>query len=128
METEKNLKPVKNIDDLQKTNQDKNELKVKSKNTLHPYSAILMILIDMAFFGANALSTGLATPAVAALAFILTFIGSYIVQQNISKDPKGTSAAKAFFLGIAAGIPTPIAGTTLGFIILGKAGLRKFRI
>jgi len=90
---------------------------------IHPYSAGLLILLDNAFFGANALTLGLSTPLMAALAFSVTGTGVFLIQKFLVKESIGESIARAFFIGILAGIPTSIFGTAVGLFVLAKAGL-----
>lgn len=114
--------------EIQKNNNDNSQItksEKKAKNLLHPMSALLTIAVDWAFFGADAATTGLSLPLTITIASLITFIGSFLIQKNISKNPVGTSLAKAFFLGVMAGIPTPIAGTTVGAAILALAGIRS---
>ena len=116
---------------MNEIDQNKNEISTKEekkgkKRMFHPLSAILTITADIAFFGADASSLGLDLPVSIALASLLTFAGSFLIQKYTNKDNTGESFAKSAFLGIMAGIPMPIAGSTVGVFILGAAGLRMF--
>lgn len=90
---------------------------------IHPYSAGLLILIDNVFFGANALTLGLSTPILAILAFSITGTGVFLVQKFLAGESAGESIARAFFIGVLAGIPTSIFGTSVGLLVLARAGL-----
>ena len=90
---------------------------------LHPMSGGLLLLVDNIFFGANALTGGMATPVSSALAFLVTGCGVYSIQRNRSLDPVGTSLVKALGAGLVAGIPTSISGTALGALVLLLSGL-----
>ncbi len=100
--------------------------KKKGKNIFHPLSAIITIATDVVFFGADVITLGLDLPVSIALAGSLTLIATFLVQKFINNDNIGESLAKSVFLGIAAGIPFPIAGGVVGLFILGSAGLKNF--
>jgi len=100
----------------------------KSNSNLHGYSGTLLIVIDNAFWGANILTLGLATPLVSLLAFLFTGTGVFLVQKFISEDSSGVALAKGFVIGVMAGVPTSVVGTLGGVYILGKAGIKAIRI
>lgn len=98
----------------------------KPNSELHTFSGVLLITVDNAFFGANALSIGLSTPLTCLVAFLSTGIGVFLVQKYLSEDDTGPALAKGVALGILAGVPTSIAGTVGGIYFLGnKAGIKK---
>ena len=98
----------------------------KSSLRLHPFSGALILLVDNVCWGVNAAFAGLATPIACLLAFGVTLVGVFLCQHYLDRDGKGASLAKAFILGIAAGVPTSIAGTALGGLILAASGLSWF--
>ena len=99
----------------------------KPNSELSAFSGVLFITVDNAFFGANAVSLGLATPVTALGAFLVTGLGVFLVQKYLSEDDTGPAVAKGFVVGILAGIPTSVAGTLGGIYILGKAGIKRLR-
>lgn len=97
------------------------------KSHIHALSGVLLIAVDGAFFGANAVSLGLATPLICLISFACTGIGVFLVQKFMVEEDAGSALAKGFVLGVLAGIPTPIAGTLGGGYVIAKAGLRAIR-
>lgn len=94
---------------------------------VHLYSALLVLIVDNIFWGANTLTLGLGTFAASFLSFALTTIGVFLVQRNLVGESTGKAGARAFFLGVLAGIPTAVAGTVAGGLLLGWAGIRRLR-
>ena len=92
---------------------------------IHPWSAILLIVIDNLWLLADwaALLWIVTIP----LSFLAVFIPSYFIQKFVNGDATGRSLAVALFLAVMAAVPTPVTGTTVGTIALGFAGLRLFR-
>ena len=99
----------------------------KTKSNLHPYSGALLFTVDNAFWGANLVTFGLATPLVSLLAFLFTGIGVFLVQMFMAEDSAGVAIAKGFVVGVMAGVPTGIVGTLGGSYVLVKAGIRALR-
>ncbi len=99
----------------------------KPNSNLHGFSAALLIVVDMAFWGANLATFGLATPLVSLLAFLFTGIGVFLVQMFMAEDSAGVAIAKGFVVGVMAGVPTGIVGTLGGSYVLVKAGIRTRR-
>lgn len=95
------------------------------KPRVHPVSAVMVLLLDNLFFGANALTGGAATPLVCATVFMVTSVGVFTTQKVLAKDRFSSSLAKAMVLGAIAAIPTPISGTIVGASLLAMAGLRS---
>lgn len=93
---------------------------------LHPVSGLVVIGLDNALFGANALTLGWATPVVCLVAFLLASTGVFLVQKIQARDGFLKSAAKAVFCGVFAGLPTSLMGTALGAVILLLSGLSRF--
>ncbi len=81
---------------------------------LHPASGTLLLVIDNALFGVNAVSLGTGTLLTSAIAFGTTFTGVFLAQKFLQREPFGTSLTKAFLSGVLAGIPSSIAGTIAG--------------
>jgi hypothetical protein len=97
----------------------------KEQNLIHPISALLLVLID-SLWGLedwNVLSWPVSIP----LSFLSVAIPTYFIQRFLKKDPVGKSATVALTLGVLAGVPFPIAGTAVGAIALGLAGLRSLK-
>ena len=105
------------------------------KGNIHWLSGVLLIVLDGAFFGANAAvsapSLGLTIPIFTLLfsliAFVFTGIGVFLVQKFTAGEDTGSALAKGFALGVLAGIPTPVAGTLGGGFVIAKAGIRAIR-
>ena len=93
----------------------------------HAYSGALIIALDIFFFGVESATLGLSIPVMSLLAFATTLLGVTTIQIKFAKDNFPVSFAKGFVGGIAAGIPTPIAGTFVGALILALSGLSRKR-
>ena len=91
----------------------------------HPYSGTLIIAMDWVFFGVEAGTLGLSIPVMSLLAFATTLLGVFSIQMRLAKDNLGIALAKGILGGLVAGIPTPIAGTFIGALILALSGLSK---
>jgi len=91
----------------------------------HPYSGVLIIAMDWAFFGVDAGTLGLSIPVMSLLAFATTLLGVFTIQIRIAKDNWAIALAKGTLGGFVAGIPTPIAGTFIGALILALSGLSR---
>lgn len=92
---------------------------------IHPYSAGLLIVIDNVFFGSNLMTLGLATPAMAALAFAVTGTGVFLTQRFLVGEEAGPSLARGFVLGTLAGVPTSLFGTGAGVALLARSGISR---
>jgi len=66
---------------------------------------------------------GLSIPVMSLLAFATTLLGVFTIQIKLAKDNWAIALAKGVLGGFVAGIPTPIAGTFLGALILALSGL-----
>lgn len=86
----------------------------------------MLLFIDNLFFGGEALTLGLAWPVLSAVAFMITFTGVHLTQRHVAGDKRGASLAKAFLCGVLAGVPTSIAGTAVGGLVLLSSGLSSF--
>ena len=89
----------------------------------HPYSGVLIIAMDWVFFGVEAGTLGLSIPVMSLLAFATTLLGVTTIQIKMAKDNLPIALAKGVLGGLVAGIPTPIAGTFIGALILALSGL-----
>ena len=94
---------------------------------LHPASGTLLLVIDNALFGVNAISLGTGTLVTSAIAFGTVFIGVFLSQKFLQGDSFGKSITKAFLSGALAGIPTSVAGTLAGGSVLLSSGLSQMR-
>lgn len=90
---------------------------------LHPLSGLLLITIDNLFWGAEALSLGLAIPVAVVVSALITLISVTMVQRFLGRNGWGVSLTKALLCAILAGIPTSIMGTAFGGFILLASGL-----
>ena len=96
-----------------------------TSSLLHPFSGFIIILLDNALFGVNALTLGLSTPMTALTGFVAAFILVIVFQRALDGNSLQTCMAKGIFAGIVTGIPTSIAGTTFGGLILVWAGIDR---
>lgn len=94
---------------------------------LHPLSGLLLITVDNLFWGAEALSLGLAVPVVVVLSFSITLVAVTMIQKFLGKNTWGVSITKALLCAILAGIPTSIMGTAFGGFILLASGLSNWK-
>lgn len=94
---------------------------------LHVVSAVLLTVVDNAFWGVNAMTLGLATPLVMLLAFSSMFLVVILIQVFMAKDGLGLAITKGVIVGILAGVPTSVVGTFAGGFILGD-GIRARRV
>ena len=97
----------------------------KSFFLFHPYSGALIIAMDWVFFGVEAGTLGLTIPVMSLLAFATTLLGVTTIQLKIKKENLAIALAKGILGGIVAGIPTPIAGTFIGALILALSGFSQ---
>ncbi len=91
----------------------------------HPCSGALIIAMDWVFFGVEAVSLGLSIPVMSLLAFATTLLGVFTIQIKLANDNWAIALVKGVLGGVVAGIPTPIAGTFIGALILALSGLSK---
>lgn len=92
---------------------------------LHPSSGAVILLLDCLFFGGEIWV--FSAPLSCAVAFCLSFVSIYIIQRRRSGDSRLMALLKAFFGGIVTAIPTPIAGTVIGSLVIIASGRRHFR-
>jgi len=81
--------------------------------------------MDWVFFGVEAATLGLSIPVMSLLAFATTLLGVFTIQIKMAKDNLGIALVKGILGGLVAGIPTPIAGTFVGALILALSGLSR---
>lgn len=98
-----------------------------STSNIHGFSGVLLLILDNALWGANAVSLGIATPLVCFIAFLFTGTGVFLVQKYMSEDDTGLALAKGFVVGVLAGVPTSIVGSPVAVYVVGKAGYRAIR-
>lgn len=94
---------------------------------LHPLSGLLLITVDNIFWGAEALSLGLAIPVAVILSSFITLVTITMIQKFLGKNTWGVSITKALLCAILAGIPTSIMGTAFGGFILLASGLSNWK-
>lgn len=102
-----------------------------NRRNIHWLSGALLIAVDLAFFGPNAMvfmGTGsLSIPLnllICLIAFVVTGIGVFLVQKFTDEEDTSSALAKGFAMGVIAGVPTPILGTIVGGVVIKKAKLR----
>jgi Fe2+ transport system protein B len=95
---------------------------------LHPFSGLLIILLDNLFFGLNVATLGIGTLLACSLAFSVTTIGVYLAQRFLDRDSRRASLAKALLSGVLAGVPTSITGTIFGTAVLTASGLPRVSV
>ncbi len=94
-----------------------------SRSFLHPYAGIAILVLDWLLFSGNVLTFGLTTPILALIGFLLGFVATFLIQLQQARDTLLAAITKGLLAGILVGIPTPIAGTLVGGLILALAGL-----
>lgn len=97
------------------------------QSILHALSAVMLTVVDNAFWGVNAMTLGLATPFVMLLAFGSMFVVVFLIQVYMAKDGFGLAITKGVIVGILAGIPTSVVGSFAGGFVLGD-GMRAKRV
>lgn len=92
---------------------------------IHPLSAALLVAVDGLWSLADwaVLAWGLTVP----LSFLAVCIPAFLVQKHVHGDARGRSLAIGSLLGVLAAVPTPVAGTVVGGVVLAMAGLRSLR-
>ncbi|HTD67201.1 MAG TPA: hypothetical protein VK846_11790 [Candidatus Limnocylindria bacterium] len=98
----------------------------RKKFWLHPASGLLILAVDWFFFAPEAMTFEAAAIITSPLAFLVTAAGVFWIQRTKNSDTFGTAAAKAFFGGVIAGIPTSICGTIVGTLVLVLSGLSSW--
>jgi hypothetical protein len=98
----------------------------RRKFWLHPASGLLILAVDWLFFAPEAMTFEAAAILTSPLAFLITGMGVFWIQRRKNGDSFASAAAKAFFGGIVAGIPTSIAGTVVGTLVLVLSGLSSW--
>jgi hypothetical protein len=90
---------------------------------IHPVSAALLLVIDALWTVADwaAFAWVITIP----LSFVAVALPTFLVQRHINRDEKGRALAVAVALGVLAAVPTPIAGTFVGTLVLLMSGLRS---
>jgi hypothetical protein len=92
---------------------------------LQPTTGVLILALDWALFGGNALTAGALAPLWIAAGALLAGGGTYLIQRRGGKDTARAAAAKAILAGALVAVPFPVAGTFAGSVVLGAAGLSK---
>ena len=100
------------------------ETPATQRRMFHPLSGALIIGIDVLLWGGlEVLTLELAAPISASAAFLGVGLSVAWIQKFTGDDSIVKSLAKGFIGGVAAGVPTPIAGGILGGLILSSSGL-----
>ena len=95
----------------------------RRKYWLHPASGLLVLAVDWLFFAPEAATFEAAAIITSPLAFLITTAGVFWIQRSKSGDSVGKAALKALLGGFIAAIPTSIAGTIFGTLVLMMSGL-----
>lgn len=98
----------------------------RRKLWLHPASGLLVLGVDWLFFAPEAATMELAAIVTSPLAFLVTAIGVFWIQRRKNGDSVRQAALKALLGGFVAGIPTSIAGTIFGTLVLTLSGLSNW--
>jgi hypothetical protein len=80
---------------------------------------------DNLFFGAEAITLGLAWPILSMAAFSITGAMVLATQMLLHRDRFWVASLKAMVCGVLAGVPTSISGTLFATGVLAWAGLSK---
>lgn len=95
---------------------------------IHPLSALATIALD-GIFAVPELTATLAPiflPVISIGVGLLGFAATSLVQRHVAKEEWGSAIAKGVVMGILAGVPYAIGGTTAGGVLLLWAGLHQF--
>lgn len=103
------------------------ETKGGSGFKIHALSALLVIGLDTMLFAGNAATFGLGTIFSVLGGFTMAGVGVTLIEKFFGNESLGKSVTKGFLLGILTGIPTPIAGTAVGALILALGGVKHFQ-
>lgn len=98
----------------------------QKKFWLHPASGLLILGVDWLFFAPEAATGGTAIIVTVPLAFIIVSSGVFLIQRRRNRDAVGGALLKALLGGFVAAIPTSIAGTILGTLVLVLSGLSSW--
>jgi hypothetical protein len=115
--------------DVQQQYDDAEVVQSQPQSLVHPMSAICLIALD----GISGGGEIMATPTVAGVITLSILVGivSMIAVTMIEKGMNRRSLIEAMgvgiTLGILAGVPYPVLGTTAGVAILGWSGLRQLK-
>lgn len=90
---------------------------------IHPLTAILLIGVDALWTIADWAT--FAWIVTIPLSFAAVFVPGYLLQRHLNGNTRGGSLAVAAALAVLAAIPTPVAGTITGTVILTLAGIRS---
>lgn len=94
---------------------------------IHSLSAMLVIGLDTMLFAGTVSSMGLLTILSVIGGFSMGFIGVTLIEKFFNGESTGKALTKGFVMGLLTGIPTPIAGTAVGAIILALGGINKLK-
>jgi hypothetical protein len=89
---------------------------------IHPYSAIVTLLMDNVVGSLEIVDPLLLTVSCVGMGLLTTFIVTTI-QQQTAHDSFGDALGKGLVMGVVAGIPFSIAGTAVGVTLIGWSGL-----
>ncbi len=98
----------------------------RRKLWLHPASGLLVLGVDWLFFAPEAVTFEAAAIITSPLAFLITAAGVFWIQRQKNGDSFRSAALKALLGGVIAGIPTSIAGTIFGTLVLTLSGLSNW--
>jgi hypothetical protein len=89
---------------------------------IHPFSAIVTLLMDNVVGSLEVADPFLLVVSCVGIGLLTTFIVTTI-QQHTAQDTFGEALGKGLVMGVIAGIPFSVAGTAVGFALIGWSGL-----
>lgn len=97
---------------------------------VHPLSSLVTIVLDLLWTGTELGATLSIVAAPGIIPLICTcaaacFFSVTLIQHYVDHDAWGPAIAKAIAMGIMAGVPYPVVGTSAGSVLLGWAGVHK---
>jgi len=92
---------------------------------VHPMAALATIVLDN-IFGVFELVDPLTLVLTCVGVGVVGAVTTALVQRYLAKDGWGASVAKGLVMGIIAGVPFQVTGTTVGAILLGWAGASQW--
>ena len=98
---------------------------MEDRGSVHPMTAVLVLVLDNLFWGANAMTLGVGTPVAVFLSFFLAAVGVFLIQRNLAQESNSRALARALVLGLLVGLPTSVAGTIVGGWLLLRAGVKQ---
>jgi len=89
---------------------------------IHPFSAIVTLLMDNVVGSLEVADPLMLVVSCVGMGLLTTLIVTTI-QQQTAHDSFGEALGKGLVMGVIAGIPFSVAGTAVGFALIGWSGL-----